>query len=171
MDQTRLKQLLHYDPATGIFTWRIGKQGIRPGTVAGWVQNGYVMICIDGVNYLAHRLAWLYVHGKFPDNEIDHDNGCRSDNRIANLFDRTHAQNLQGFHKPRSNNTSGFRGVRWSERAQGWTGAYMRNGVSHFCGVHNTPEAAFQAISDHKAGKPVQNRADPRTLTKTANLS
>lgn len=164
MDLTleRLKQLLHYDPETGHFTWKVARRRVVAGDRAGHLGNkGYIEITVEGVQYLAHRLAWFYVHGVWP-NYIDHDNGQRSDNRIKNLKNGTQADNLQGFHKPRANNKSGYRGVSWSERLQGWTSAYMRNGVSTFCGVHDTPEAAFQAIQDSKAGLEITARTDPR---------
>lgn len=113
----RLRSLLYYDPATGVFTRRVatgsgGRWNI--GTVAGHILViGYWSICVDGASYLAHRLSWLYVHGKWPDAEIDHINMLKSDNRIANLRAVSHAQNMQNDHGPRENTRSGLRGVDW----------------------------------------------------------
>lgn len=85
-----LRAALTYDPATGDFTWlRRPGRGVRTdrvGQVAGAVNNtGYVAIQIGARKYLAHRLAWLYVHGEWPRSDLDHINGVRTDNSIANL--------------------------------------------------------------------------------------
>ena len=97
----QLRAVLDYDPATVIFTWR-DRPDIRPsanamrrGTVAGTTnsKHGYIAICIHGRLYLGHRLAWLYVYGRWPAEEIDHINEVRTDNGIANLRESTHRQN------------------------------------------------------------------------------
>lgn len=91
-----VRRLLSYDPDTGAFTWLIPTSDrIRVGQKAGRVNSGYVGIRINGREYLAHRLAWFYVHGVWPVGDIDHINRDRSDNRIANLRPATRAQNLQ----------------------------------------------------------------------------
>ena len=80
----RLRELLNYDPLTGVFSWRVngrGRSGV--GTVAG--GSNHKRIAIDKKEYFVHRLAWLYVHGCWPTEDIDHINGDPSDNRIANL--------------------------------------------------------------------------------------
>lgn len=92
----RVRELLAYDPATGEFVWRQRRQRIAPGDRAGGIDGkGYVHISIDGRLYRAHRLVWLYVHGHWPAHDIDHINGCRTDNRIANLRDVSRSINLQ----------------------------------------------------------------------------
>lgn len=81
-----LKQKLHYDPLTGIFTHIQNRT--RPlliGTTAGTVDKGYVVIKLGGRSYMAHRLAWMYVTGKAPKKQIGHENGIRHDNRFSNL--------------------------------------------------------------------------------------
>lgn len=94
----RLRELLDYDPETGRFTWRV-KSGHRraAGMLAGGkpAKNGYLRVGADGGVYFAHRLAWLYVHGEWPRGDIDHMNGNRTDNRIANLRDVSRSINLQ----------------------------------------------------------------------------
>ena len=117
----RLRELLNYDPETGIFYWREKRRPrIKAGDRAGtFGVIGYRQIIIEGGHYTEHRLAWLYVHGEWP-SEIDHKNGVRDDNRIANLRIATRSQNVQniaGF----STNRSGFKGVgrhngRWRAR-------------------------------------------------------
>jgi hypothetical protein len=115
----RLKELLKYDSNTGVFTW-IEKSSIYSkivvGNRAGYLRpNGYRVIKIDGQAYLEHRLAWLYVHGKFPfgeQNLIDHIDRNPINNCISNLRVCSHRENKRNTSKPRSN-TSGLKGVSW----------------------------------------------------------
>lgn len=124
LDAPRLRDVLSYNPCTGIFTWRDDMRRVRAGATAGHVKRhtGYRTIGVDGKQYLAHRLAWLYVHGCWPIFEIDHINGYRDDNRLSNLRAATPSQN-------RANNTafkaglSGHKGIRakdgyWQARIQ-----------------------------------------------------
>jgi hypothetical protein len=91
LTQARLKQLLHYDPDTGVFTWIYHSRSPMIGKVAGCVYaregdpTKYIRIGIDGKKLQAHRLAWLYVHGSFPYRHIDHIDGNGENNRISNL--------------------------------------------------------------------------------------
>jgi hypothetical protein len=93
LTQKELKEYLHYDPETGIFTWKIAKPGVILNSAAGCLVRKYTVIRINYKAYKAHRLAWLYVYGKWPENEIDHINGNHSDNRIHNLRDVTRSEN------------------------------------------------------------------------------
>ena len=82
MDQIRLMYLMHYDPETGLFTRLTSNRKDRIGVTPGARNtNGHVQIRVDGVLYMAHRLAWLYVHGSFPQKQLDHINGDKTDNR------------------------------------------------------------------------------------------
>ena len=91
----RVRELLDYNPDTGVFTWKVKRGGkAQAGTVAGYEHvTGYWYIAIDKKYYPAHRLAWLYIHGVEPENDIDHINHQRSDNRISNLREATRSQN------------------------------------------------------------------------------
>jgi hypothetical protein len=111
-----VRELLHYDPSTGRFTWRAGP---KSGTTAGSISGRYVQIMICKKNYLAHRLAWLYVHGHTPPHEIDHVNGNPRDNRINNLRLASKAQNAQNQRRS-AKNSSGHKGVSWSRHKQRW---------------------------------------------------
>jgi hypothetical protein len=87
----RLRERLHYDAETGVFTRRVGSGHARAGDMAGSVHStGYVRIGIDGGKYTAHCLASLYMNCVWPSDQIDHINGNRSDNRIANVRERRH---------------------------------------------------------------------------------
>ena len=119
LTQERLKELLSYDPETGVFTWLTKRGKGEAGAIAGSPHNmGYVRIGIGGKAYLAHRLAWLYVHGHMP-SEIDHRNRIGTDNRISNLRPATHIQNTFN-KKTGTKNTSGVQGVSWICRAKMW---------------------------------------------------
>lgn len=108
-----VRRHLSYCPETGEFHWLTSGKG-RPGAghVAGCVSGalGYRLIGLHGKRHFAHRLAWLMTHGRWPEHQIDHINGDRADNRLANLREATHAENQQNKHTTRGNKT-GFRGV------------------------------------------------------------
>lgn len=108
-----LRSRFAYSEESGIFTYKdnLSGQNIQAGDVAGYVRdNGYRYICVGNRQYSAHRLVWLYAYGQWPSRLIDHKNGDKSDNRIANLREATVSQNLSNG-KIRSNNTSGYKGV------------------------------------------------------------
>lgn len=114
LTQKRLKEVLTYDPETGIFRWLITRNNfVQKGHIAGAINNqGYVVIKIDGVSYQAHRLAWLFAKGKWPDGILDHIDHCEANNSIANLRDILFAENYKN-RRRRSDNTSGIAGVQF----------------------------------------------------------
>jgi len=120
MIKERLRELLEYDPETGVFIWKTGRGSVKAGSVAGSKEaNGYVRIRCDGGRYMAHRLAWLYVHGEFPPEEIDHINGVRDDNRLRNLRCVSRTENTRN-QRLSNRNTSGITGVHWDKKAGKW---------------------------------------------------
>jgi hypothetical protein len=142
--QERLKDLLNYDPETGIFMWKVRRHGVTLGSVAGCTDEGYIRIKIDGRLYAAHRLAWLYVNGSLPEFTIDHINRVRSDNRIANLRSATNAENHQNRSKYITN-TSGVTGVYWDNQRGKWRAQIEHLGRNVNLGRYSTIEAAAEA--------------------------
>lgn len=137
----RLREVLSYYPDTGIFTWLVRA---RPGAAGCMDRLGYRRIMIDGVQYYAHRLAWLYIYGASPTNGIDHINGDPADNRICNLREATQAENNQNKRSKR-NGSSKYLGVSWYKRTEKWQAHITVNGKQHFLGCFGTEEEAHSA--------------------------
>lgn len=151
LTQPRLKELLSYHPETGVFTWIARTRNTKIGDVAGCLSiYGYRCIQIGGKQYRAHRLAWLYMVGDWPTNQIDHRNGIRDDNRWHNLREATNAENGQNI-AMYSTNTSGFMGVSWDHKRQKWQALLMTNGHHKHLGRFDTPEDARDAYLAAKA--------------------
>ena len=143
--QERLKSLLTYDPDTGQFHWRVSRGRVRGGDKAGTSDGlGYVQLRVDGYNYKAHRLVWLYVYGDWPPAEIDHINRIRSDNRLANLRAVTRAQNHQNRNLP-VHNTSGHVGVSFHKRSGRWRADIKVEGTQRTIGLYDTKQDAIAA--------------------------
>jgi hypothetical protein len=146
LTQVELKELLHYDPETGLFTRLVNRAKFRVGEVAGWEEShGYTHIGINKKGYKAHRLAFLYMTGKFPEGDVDHINGKKDDNRWCNLREATRSQNLfnRGAQK---NNKLGIKGVTL------YQGKYMASGTSNgkqkYLGCFMTEEEASKAYQE-----------------------
>ncbi|MGY5366529.1 HNH endonuclease signature motif containing protein [Enterobacter oligotrophicus] len=136
----RLYELLSYNPHTGEFTWISSPRnkniaGKKAGTINGC---GYIQVQIDGHRYLAHRLAWFYMYGKWPSKHIDHLSRVRTDNRICNLRDVDSREN----HNNRSNNSSGFPGVSWNPDRSKWRAHIRIDGKLKSLGGFDSPERA-----------------------------
>ena len=146
-----LRSILHYDPATGIFTWKISNSNrVKVGDAAGSLGGGgYLRIRVCSRSYPAHRLAWLYVYGIWPEGQIDHINRIRTDNRISNLRDVSHKQNGQNRSKD-SRNTSGHPGVYWCRQKSKWQARIMHNQKLIHLGLFADIE---DAIAARKAGE------------------
>ena len=146
MTPSRLRELLFYDDTTGHFTW-LKNRGAGVGQVAGSVKaNGYIGIMVDRKLYFAHRLAWFYTYGEFPKQYIDHINGDRADNRIVNLREVTHTQNMHNLKSAKITSKTKILGVtkvngRYRARIR-YAGRYKH------LGYFATPEEAYMKYQE-----------------------
>ena len=150
MKINQLQDLLAYDPDTGVVSWRSDGVKKKAGQPAGSDKgNGYIQITVRPKNYLAHRVAWALHHGEWPENQIDHINGNRSDNRLCNLREVTNKQNAMNSGM-RANNRSGVHGVSWDKACQKWV-CRIRNGkVYRNLGRFDSLEKAKQVVESAK---------------------
>jgi len=119
LDQKILKELLNYNPSTGVFKWREHRQGVKANGIAGFDDGGgYGRIQLNGKTYKSHHLAWLWVYGEMPD-YLDHVNHKKSDNRVINLREVDHSTNCKNRSKSK-NNKSGVNGVSWYKTRSKW---------------------------------------------------
>jgi hypothetical protein len=137
MTPDRLKGLLSYDPSTGVFVRLVRTSNrVRVGDAAGSRDaNGYLCIRVGGKTVKAHRLAWLYMHGCWPTGEVDHINGDKSDNRIANLRDVSKSVNQQNRRSVRGYSRDGGR----------WKAQIRANGRCLHLGCFSTEQEAHAA--------------------------
>lgn len=147
----KLRELLHYDPETGVFTRKVStSNNVKTGDIAGrLVSDGYIRVKVRNIDYYAHRLAWFYVYGTWPKDQIDHINRDRADNRITNLRDVSCEQNHQNRSKS-SNNMSGYPGVYWNKRRGKWRAHIKHSQNNVHLGYFETIE---EAVAARKAGE------------------
>lgn len=144
LTQKRLKELLHYNPDTGIFTWRISPNStVKKQTIAGTIKKtGYVQIKIDRKLYQAHRLAFLYMEGYTPENEVDHIDRNPSNNRWSNLREASRICNVRNC-KVSIKSKSGITGVYWYAKSRKWAATITVNKTRFFLGFHANFEEAI----------------------------
>jgi hypothetical protein len=143
LTQKRLKDVIHYDPETGVFTW-VKRPGVRGGSIAGTtMKDGYRRIKIDGRGYLAHRLAVLYMEGYIPELTVDHIWRDRADNRYSGLREATYQCQTRNCGMCK-NNTSGIKGVHWSAALKKWAASIrINNKLKHLGFFYNIIDAAY----------------------------
>ena len=155
----RVRQVLDYAPLTGIFTWKIAHKRIGRGQIAGSLDlHGYQKIGLDGKIYSAHRLAWLYIHGIFPPQHLDHINGDRADNRLVNLrlcdrFLNQQNRSLSG------SGATGYLGVSFNKNAQKFAAEIRYQGFRKHLGIFHT---AFEAHEAYMAAKKILHQSQGR---------
>lgn len=163
ISRDRLRELLDYNPETGIFTWKVSGARNRAGHRAGHPgPGGRWVIGLDGDLYYGARLAWFYVHGEWPKGKIVQKSDDKSDCRIEILEDRTQAQVVAGS-KVNALNKSGLKGVSWNKAKAKWVAMITRDGVQHYLGAFHTKEEGAEAYNRADAGDLPDNgsRKDP----------
>ncbi len=146
----RLRSVLSYDQESGLFTWLVAtSRRIRVGAQAGSVskRDGYIELRIDGELYKAHRLAFLYMNGEWPKEDVDHIDGRRANNRWVNLRDVSRRVNQQNRHRAQANNSNGMLGVTRDKRRPGFVARIKLPGNSSttHLGQFKTAEEAHTA--------------------------
>lgn len=152
MDAQQLRELVSYDPSTGIFTARVKSRGVKPGDRLGsFDTRGYVRITVAGKRHKAHRLAFLYMTGDWPKHEVDHIDMNKSNNRWLNLRDADHSTNQHNCPAMR-NSKSGVRGVYKIKNTTGkvWAATLSMKGKRRHLGCFATVEEAQKARLDAK---------------------
>jgi hypothetical protein len=160
-----LRQILDYNPDTGSFTWK--ERTPEMFTCArgqGWAcnawnaknagkpassthTNGYYQIGINGRSFLAHRVAWAYMTGRWPSRMIDHEDTDRMNNSWSNLREATNSQNKANA-PCHADSASGVKGVMWFKQTNRWHVQIQANGKKHHIGFFTDIEAAKQAYND-----------------------
>lgn len=142
MEASRVREVLDYDKSTGVMTWRVKHRNGKPAGCRR--KDGYYVIRIDYVLQYRHRLAWLHTYGIHPTYTIDHINGIKGDDRLANLRDVQIEIDSQNQRRPKLPQTlSGYLGVQ--KNHGGWQGHITVKGRRHLLGTYKTPEEAHQA--------------------------
>jgi HNH endonuclease len=149
ISHAELLGILDYNPETGVFSWKIPRPKIRVGNIAGSLHHkGYVHIELMGKHYAAHRLAWFYVTGEWPKDQIDHINMNKSDNSFKNLREATNGQNRANTNK--SINKTGFKGVsyhHWMTKKP-YQAAIRHNKKTIYLGCFKTAEKAHEVYKE-----------------------
>lgn len=158
LTQARLKEVLEYSPELGTFKWltekKTGKHDAFKLHMAGdLVSNAghpYPRVTIDGERHYLHRLAWLYMEGEWPKEEIDHQDGDKTNIKWNNLRSASSTLNKQNTRKPRSHNKSGHLGVSWDAKREKWTARIKVDGTYRYLGRFLLVEQAAQTYLDAK---------------------
>lgn len=148
LTQERLKELLSYSPETGLFTWIGSRSNARANGTVVTCENaaGYVVVRLDGKLYRCARLAFLYMTGEWPKDEVDHINGCTANDRWANLRDCTSQQNKQN-RSVRYDSSTLHKGVKQLPSGN-FTASIKHNYQSIYLGSFKTLEEAVNARKD-----------------------
>lgn len=150
----RARELLSYDPQSGLLTWRISRGNcFKAGDVAGppgSMRQGYLRVYLDGRSYSVHRVIWLYVHRVHPSGEIDHIDGDRLNNKISNLRDVTRTKNQENLKHAHKDNSTGHLGVSYNKKNQKFTAHITILGRQNYLGSFQSAGDAHEAYLSKK---------------------
>ena len=145
MSPAEVARMFLYDPLSGELARCDRGHGIKPGRpTSGKNGDGYRVVRVKDRMYLVHRLAWVLTHGEWPEADIDHINGVRLDNRIANLRPATRSLNNANSKRPRTNK-SGYKGVSWHAVGRKWLAQVKADKQNHYLGLFDDPVQAHAA--------------------------
>jgi len=145
----RLRSILDYNPETGVFTWKVGRQKVKKGNIAGTIHaSGHRVIRVDRRLYISHRLAWLYYYGEWPKGPLDHKDRDPANNRISNLRECTPREN--GQNSTKCWGSSKYRGVYWNKRANKWQAQIRVNKKRIYLGIFDDELDAANAYREAK---------------------
>jgi len=148
MNSEQVLAMLNYEKETGLFRWKIkaGRQAI--GSVAGSKHShGYISISINKKRYFAHRLAFLCMTGRFPENVVDHINGIKDDNRWCNLIACTQSKNMENRKCHQINSKTKLIGSS-KHKSGKFIAQITRNKVHKYIGIYETAEQAHKAYME-----------------------
>lgn len=153
LTQEFLKQILDYDPKSGVFIWKRSNRVRKSGEIAGGrTPSGYARVKIGQRHYLAHRLAWIWFYGQWPKYDIDHIDHNPGNNRISNLRDVPHSENMQNQVSAHSNGSTGLLGVSYRKDRDTYKAIISLNGRQKVLGHFKTaPEAHAAYVSAKRA--------------------
>lgn len=141
-----LKSLVVYDPDTGVFTNKVNRGPAKAGSSTGYTHSsGYIQIGIKGKQYYAHRLAWLYHYGTWPEMSLDHKDGNRSNNAIDNLRLATSSENNRN--RAKAGGSSMYTGVSWDRSREKWEAYIWINNKKKFLGRFELEADAARAYN------------------------
>jgi hypothetical protein len=151
LNQELLKELVNYDPNTGVFAWKKIRPGVSSSKKFGSLKpSGYIVVLINKKLYRLHRLAWLYMTGEWPENEIDHINGNKADNRFCNIRKATKAENNWN-KKVRKDSTTGVKNVLYYPKYQSYYVRITANKIAHSFGPFKTKDQAALVAKEKRA--------------------
>ena len=149
---SELKNLYDFDPGTGVFSRRISTTRAKAGSFGSVNDQGYVVLFLNGCSVRGHRTAWFYFYGEWPKSNLDHINGNRSDNRICNLREASHQQNMKN-RKIRLDNSCGYKGVGPNKHCKTWRARITVNGrpinIGHFKSKEEARDAYIEAAKKY----------------------
>jgi HNH endonuclease len=142
-----LRATLQYNPCTGLF---LRKTGQFKGKIAGWIaKDGYRYLMYEKLTYLAHRLAWFYVYGKWPESLIDHIDNDNRNECFFNFREATYSQNTINSKGPNINKSSDYKGVSRAVGGLKWDARIKKDGIIYYLGAaHNSEQEAALSYNE-----------------------